>query len=212
MLAFDLETSGLDPRSDLITCAAACDPESDIQRVFFFARLDESGELVPMLDGAETFMAMLDAADRLCAFNGARFDLPFLQHQLGASPARVGAWRRKLHDVFEGCKLGLGVTFPLRDLLELNGLRRGRGPAGARGGLGPAGGVLPERYPGDAPGLQHAPDPAPSDARAVHGRAGHVPRDLRNAASVAVFKWNALGMATGAHLWCVSSWRELHKQ
>ena len=122
MLAFDLETSGLDPRKDLITCAAACDPEGNIQRVFFLARLDESGKLVPMLDGAEAFMAMLDAADRLCAFNGARFDLPFLQHQLGASPARVRAWRQKLHDVFEGCKLGLGVTFPLRDLLELNGL------------------------------------------------------------------------------------------
>ena len=121
MLAFDLETSGLNPREDLITCAAVSDPEAGIERVFFFARL-EGGRLVPMLDDAEEFMQMLDAADRLCAFNGARFDLPFIRHQLGADSARVTRWRLKLHDVFEACKLALGVTFPLSALLELNGL------------------------------------------------------------------------------------------
>jgi hypothetical protein len=122
MLAFDLETTGLDPRGDLITCAAVCDPERGTEGVFFFARLDESGRLVPSLERAEEFMRLLDEADRLCAFNGARFDLPFIQHQLGASAGRVRGWRLKLHDVFEACKLALGITFPLRALLELNGL------------------------------------------------------------------------------------------
>ena len=140
MLAFDLETSGLDPRKHLITCAAACDPEAGLERVFIFARLDAGGgELVPMLDSAEEFMLLLDAADRLCAFNGARFDLPFLQYQLGAAPARIAAWRRKLHDVFEGCKLALGVTFPLRDLLELNGLPGKTGSGADAIGLARAG-------------------------------------------------------------------------
>ena len=121
MLAFDLETSGLNPREALITCAAVCDPDAGIERVFFFARL-ENALLVPVLDDAEEFMQMLDSADRLCAFNGARFDLPFVQHQLGAAPERVVRWRLKLHDVFEACRLALDVTFPLRALLELNGL------------------------------------------------------------------------------------------
>jgi hypothetical protein len=122
MLTFDLETSGLDPRTCLITCAAVHDPDGEIEQIFYFARLDEHKKLVPMLDHAEEFMALLDAADRLCAFNGARFDLPFLQHQLGASPERVLGWRLKLHDVFEACKLALNVTFPLKALLALNDL------------------------------------------------------------------------------------------
>ncbi len=121
MLAFDLETSGLDPCLSLVTCAAVSDPEAGLERVFIFARL-ENGKLVATLEDAEEFMQMLDSADRLCAFNGARFDLPFVQHQLGATPERVLRWRLKLHDVFEACKLALGVTFPLRTLLELNGL------------------------------------------------------------------------------------------
>jgi hypothetical protein len=122
MLAFDLETSGLEPRECLITCAAVCDPDAGLERVFFFARLGDDGRLVPLLDDAEEFMLLLDRADRLCAFNGARFDLPFIRHQLGADPNRVARWRLKLHDVFEACKLALNVTFPLSALLALNGL------------------------------------------------------------------------------------------
>jgi hypothetical protein len=122
MLTFDLETSGLDPCRHLITCAAVFDPNAEIEQVFFFARLDENRRLVPMLDRADEFMLLLDRADRLCAFNGARFDLPFLQHQLGASPDRVRQWRLKLHDVFEACKLALDVTFTLKSLLEVNGM------------------------------------------------------------------------------------------
>jgi hypothetical protein len=122
MLTFDLETSGLDPRTCLITCAALHDPDGEIERVFYFAKLDERRKLVPFLDHAEEFMTLLDAADRLCAFNGARFDLPFLQHQLGAPPERVRLWRLKLHDVFEACKLALDVTFSLKSLLEINGI------------------------------------------------------------------------------------------
>jgi hypothetical protein len=123
MLTFDLETTGLDPATSLITCAAVHDPDAGVEQIFYFAQLDErTRELVPKLDRAEEFMALLDAADRLCAFNGARFDLPFLHHQLAAAPGRVMRWRLKLHDVFEACKLALNVTFSLKALLELNDL------------------------------------------------------------------------------------------
>ena len=112
MLAFDLETTGLDPATDQITCAAVCDPDAGIERVFFFLRGDDP----------EEFMGLLDNAERLCAFNGASFDLPFIAARLGPTPARVGSWRLKLHDVYVACKWGIGVTFPLQALLDLNGI------------------------------------------------------------------------------------------
>jgi hypothetical protein len=112
MLSFDLETTGLDPVKDRITCAAVCDPDAGIERIFFFH----------LGDSAEEFMRLLDQADCLCAFNGAEFDLPFIHAQLGPPLSRVRAWRLKLHDVFVACKWGVGVTFTLQKLLDANGL------------------------------------------------------------------------------------------
>lgn len=114
MLAVDIETTGLDPRVDEVTCACAFDPDGGVARAFVFGR-----------DGAaarEEFLALLDGAPRLCAFNGARFDLPFLARRWGLSAARVGAWVRKLVDPFEASKLALGRTFSLDRLLAANGL------------------------------------------------------------------------------------------
>ena len=75
MLSFDLETTGLNPATCAITCACAYDPERGIERYFLF----------PLGDDPEEFLQLLDEADRLCAFNGARFDIPFLQVALGFS-------------------------------------------------------------------------------------------------------------------------------
>lgn len=113
MLAFDLETTGPDPLRDDITCAAVYDPQAGVERFFLFSPKSR-------LDDPEEFMLLLDTADRLCAFNGARFDIPLIQRCFQAPPARVAAWRLKLHDVFEACKLALDVTFSLQSLLELN--------------------------------------------------------------------------------------------
>lgn len=114
MLAVDIETTGLDPRVDDVTCACAFDPDGGVARAFVFGR-----------DGAaarEEFLALLDGAPRLCAFNGARFDLPFLARRWGLGAARVGAWVRKLVDPFEASKLALARTFSLDRLLAANGL------------------------------------------------------------------------------------------
>ena len=70
----------------------------------------------------ERFMGLLDAHDRLCAFNGARFDLPFIARRWAVPAERVAAWMCKLVDVFELCKLGLNKTFPLNRLLAANGM------------------------------------------------------------------------------------------
>jgi hypothetical protein len=112
MLAFDIETTGLDPANSEVTCACAYD--GDEEWAFVFGQCKED---------PEEFMALLDAAPRLCAFNGVRFDLPFLARRWGVPDARVGAWVRKLYDPFEACRLALGRTFSLDRLLAANGLR-----------------------------------------------------------------------------------------
>ena len=120
MLAFDLETTGLDPVLDQITCAGVYDPAGGIERVFFFT----------LGDSREEFMRLLDRADRLCAFNGADFDLAFISAQLGPSQERVRMWRLKLYDVYVACKWGLGLTFSLQALLEVNNLAGKTGSGG----------------------------------------------------------------------------------
>lgn len=113
MLAFDLETLGPDIQVHDATCAAVYDPEAGLARYFIFR---------PPRDDPEEFMRLLDDADRLCAFNGARFDLPLIERCFRPCEERVRRWRLKLHDVFETCKLALGVTFSLDSLLELNNI------------------------------------------------------------------------------------------
>jgi hypothetical protein len=123
MLAFDLETTGLRPESDSITCAAVYEPCSGMKRVFFFLGGGKEDE-------PESFMRLLDNADRLCAFNGAAFDIPFIAYRFSPTVERVAAWRLKLNDVYVACKWGLGVTFPLQALLECNGLQGKTGSGG----------------------------------------------------------------------------------
>ena len=68
------------------------------------------------------FISILDAAPRLCAFNGIRFDIPFIIKNWGLDPARAHDWVIKTVDVFEACKLGLQQTFKLSQLLAVNGM------------------------------------------------------------------------------------------
>jgi len=114
MLAFDLETTGLDPEVDDVTCACAYDPDAGVDLTFFFQGGDG--------DTPEAFFALLDGAPRLCAFNGARFDLPFLQARYGIPDARVGRWALKLYDLYEACRLGFDSGFSLNAVLGANGM------------------------------------------------------------------------------------------
>jgi hypothetical protein len=94
-----------------------------MKRVFFFLGGGKEDE-------PESFMRLLDNADRLCAFNGAAFDIPFIAYRFSPTVERVAAWRLKLNDVYVACKWGLGVTFPLQALLECNGLQGKTGSGG----------------------------------------------------------------------------------
>ena len=135
MVAFDIETMGLDPAAHRITAAClygamdgprpgqrvlrdASEPGNHVVRTFVFTDEDAEKDLALR----EEFMACLDSARGLCAFNGIRFDIPFIQNAWGVPAHRVDAWIVKTFDVYEACKLGLGATFSLDRLLAANSL------------------------------------------------------------------------------------------
>jgi hypothetical protein len=135
MVAFDIETMGLDPKTDRVTAAClygamdgprpgqqiirdASAPGTHVIKTFVFTNDTPESDLVLR----EEFMAHLDSARCLCTFNGIRFDIPFLQQAWDIPAARVEAWILKTFDVYEACKLGLNSTFSLDRLLAANNL------------------------------------------------------------------------------------------
>lgn len=96
MLAFDIETTGLDRYKDSVTvlCAYGSVGSRQVEAVFNFARDGKEAN-------AAACKALLDEAGLLCAFNGTRFDVPFLAEYIGAQPGCVTEWMAKLHDPCE---------------------------------------------------------------------------------------------------------------
>jgi hypothetical protein len=117
MVAFDIETMGFKPIKEPITAAAVYDG-CGLSKVFLFKGEDKEADMAQR----EEFLAILDAAPRLCAFNGVRFDIPYIIKDWGLDPARAHGWVVKMVDVFESCKLGLCQTFKLAQLLSVNEL------------------------------------------------------------------------------------------
>lgn len=109
MLAFDIETTGLTP-ADKITAAAVYDPEKNIRECFLFLVDPDPSK----------FLGYLDDADILCAFNGARFDIPFMQNQWKLPSAQVERWILKLVDIYEMSFLAFKRGFSLNQLLLIN--------------------------------------------------------------------------------------------
>ena len=117
MVAFDIETEGLNPLKQRITAAAVFDGNG-LCKVFVFKDEDKEEDL----SMREEFLSILDAAPRLCAFNGIRFDIPYIIKNWKLDPARAHGWVVKTVDVFEACKLGLQQTFKLSNLLAVNNM------------------------------------------------------------------------------------------
>jgi hypothetical protein len=110
MLAFDIETTGLNNRTHKITVAAV--HGNGVSRVFNF---------ITHPDLAEEFLCCLDSAESLCAFNGLRFDIPFIANFFNVPSSRYERWIMKLYDVFECCKLLHSSSCSLNALLHANG-------------------------------------------------------------------------------------------
>lgn len=122
MLAFDIETTGLDAEKHSITVVALYGDVPGpggprrVDTVLNFAR-----------DGAEpnraTLLALMNEATVLCAFNGLRFDIPFIVKRLDVPPEEASEWVRKLYDPFEESKLLTDRTLSLNKLLSRYGLK-----------------------------------------------------------------------------------------
>jgi len=98
MLAFDIETTGLDKHVHCVTvvCFYGELRGKHFEKSFNFKR-----------DGfdahAEACIEVMRGADVLVAINGFRFDVPFLGHFLKVSDAEMLSWLVKLHDPCEVC-------------------------------------------------------------------------------------------------------------
>jgi DNA polymerase III alpha subunit (gram-positive type) len=112
MLAFDIETTGLDSNVDHITAASVYDPRHNIQKTFIF----------PLGDSVSEFVGYLDNADKLCAFNGAAFDIPFIEAAFALPPTKTYQWRLKLFDLCEMSSQVFHEKFSLNQILLYNNI------------------------------------------------------------------------------------------
>jgi hypothetical protein len=124
VVAFDIETSGLSSENDLVTVASTYDGKSS--QSFLFVCLDEITRELRYRDDVasviEEFCTMLDNAKYLAAFNGVRFDIPFVTRSFNLQHSRAASWVLKTYDPFEICKSVHSRTFGLNMLLTLNGV------------------------------------------------------------------------------------------
>lgn len=125
MLVFDIETTGLDPEHSVVTIVCTEDFETGERRAYEFARVracePENEELLK----TELIQAF-DEADSLCAFNGVRFDIPFLHKALGLPEATTTTWLFKTTDILESARLGMfgpAHTFGLNLLCQHNQIK-----------------------------------------------------------------------------------------
>ena len=113
-VAFDIETEGLNPLKERITAAAVY--SHGLSKVFVFKGESEEDDIKLR----DEFIGIIDSAPRLCAFNGVRFDIPYIIKHWQLDETLADRWVRKTIDVFEASKLGLRQTFKLSQLLSVN--------------------------------------------------------------------------------------------
>ena len=122
MLAFDIETTGLDPASSVVTVVCTEDFHTGERRAYEFGRVRACEPQNEALLRSELIQAF-NEAESLCAFNGVRFDIPFLHTALKLSAKTTTAWLFKTTDILEAARLGLfgpTHTFGLNLLCQHN--------------------------------------------------------------------------------------------
>jgi len=121
MLVFDIETMGLDARRHAVTVVSTEDFASGLRVNYEFARVRaESPHQIPAL--LEEMVQAFEEATSLCAFNGVRFDIPFLATAFSLDSGTVTRWVLKTSDILESSRLLHGSTFSLDLLCETNAL------------------------------------------------------------------------------------------
>ena len=102
---------------DKVTVICTEHYESGCRKVFNFAKTatDEESEAL-----RRELVLELDAATALCAYNGVRFDLPFMQRALDIPLETVTLWVLKTSDILEQMRLRDNATCKLDYLCTLN--------------------------------------------------------------------------------------------
>jgi DNA polymerase III epsilon subunit-like protein len=124
MLAFDIETTGLSPTNSVVTVVCTECFFTGERIAYEFARVRKQ-EPQNMQQLVREMTDAFNRASSLCAFNGVRFDIPFLHKAFGLPDAVVAGWLVKTTDILEACRLqifGARHTFKLDLLCEHNGV------------------------------------------------------------------------------------------
>lgn len=122
MLAFDIETTGLDPSNSVVTVVCTEDFHTGERRAYEFGRVRACEPHNEALLREELIHAF-NEAESLCAFNGVRFDIPFLHKALRLPQETAAEWLLKTTDILEAARLGLfgpAHTFGLNLLCQHN--------------------------------------------------------------------------------------------
>ena len=115
MLCFDIETTGLDPKRCNVTVVCTEDFVSGVCATYEFARYPQRRqELV------DEMVRCFEASESLCAFNGIRFDIPFMVKALGLAQEYQLKWIAKTSDILEQSRIRFKQTFGLNLLCETN--------------------------------------------------------------------------------------------
>ena len=116
MLFFDIETTGLTDK-DKVTVVCTEDYESSARKVFNFARTVSEDERQVL---RRELMLDFDNASSLCAYNGVRFDLPFMQRALDIPVENVTEWVLKTSDILEQLRLRENTVCKLDYICTVN--------------------------------------------------------------------------------------------
>lgn len=116
MLFFDIETTGLTDK-DKVTVVCTEDYESSARKVFNFARTVSEDEREVL---RRELMLDFDSASSLCAYNGVRFDLPFMQRALDIPVQNVTEWVLKTSDILEQLRLRENAVCKLDYICTVN--------------------------------------------------------------------------------------------
>ena len=119
MLSFDIETEGLHARQGhkITVICTECFHTRE-KRAYEFAKHAHDADKLAQL--REDVITAFDAAPSLCAFNGIKFDLPFMAIALKLPYDTVKRWKSKTSDILESCREVYMHTFSLNLLCEKN--------------------------------------------------------------------------------------------
>lgn len=115
MLVFDIETTGLDSANHEVTVVCTEDFHSGEKKTYNFGVLgiDDDVKRSSLL---QSLVSDFNNAKYLCAYNGIRFDLPFMQRALEIPSAVVTAWVLKTVDLLEYLRLS-GMSWSSLDAI-----------------------------------------------------------------------------------------------